>query len=487
MSKNFNLYTLCVFEETPYIENGDKYLTNNLIKIDKNYKFGIKRYFLSLEEIKQKFNSLKDENKWFSNNSSENLAYSSLKFIPKQFIPSNNSRINVVLKNNFHSGSYILELFDEDKIHFDFFMTKEEIKLGLFEKIKEHIPINLSTVSDRIGNFIFQFPVTLLEIKSEALSTSNGIDFDFFWNSKVQSKPNCIFQIESKLDDNYMNHVIEEYNGEHNQKIMVDNFQEGTVQTAKFSRKKHNLLLTINDGWLEEIHVNFSLNVGHPEQRMFKIDDVDVKIDLKQVGEHSVLSNKKNTNSKKRYYEHISHKKGDIEKEKLETTLDFKEYFGNKSITDLQRLIKGNDENGVYLWDPFLSPVDILNTLFYSEHFGVELRALGSPNRDKIQEYKDFFDNILESNKKGLNLEFRARNGFGRPFHDRFLIFPGNIKRLEKPKVYSLGTSINSYCNENPNYYILQKVSYPQPIIDAFNNLWSVLNKEECLIWKYPK
>lgn len=484
---NFNLFTLCVFEEIPYTDNNEEYITEKLIKIDTNYKFGIKRYSLSVEKIKEKFDDLMDKNEWLSINSNDNLACSSLRFIPQQFIPANYRRLNKILKNNFHSGSYVLEFFDEHKDNFDFFIGKEETKNDAFGKIKNHIPIDLSIVSDRVGNFIFQFPVTLVEVESSALQTWDGIDFKFFWNSKTKNKPKCMLQIESILDDNYMNYMIEEYNGDSNQKVIIDNFQKGSNQVIKLLRKSPNLILTVSDnGYIEEIPMSMSLSVGHQEQRTFKNNNENVEIHLKSVGTYHVISNKENSNSKEEFYEHIIHKKDDIEREELEKKLDFKEYIANIGIEDLQKLVKENDENGVYLWDPFLAPEDIINTLFYSEHSNVELKALANPNIEKIQEYKDFFDN-LESNNKDLNLEFRARSGNGHHFHDRFLIFPGNIERLEKPKVYSLGTSVNSYRNGKLSYYILQKVLYPQLIVDAFNNLWNQLDKEDCLVWKHPE
>ena len=76
-----------------------------------------------------------------------------------------------------------------------------------------------------------------------------------------------------------------------------------------------------------------------------------------------------------------------------------------------------------------------------------------------------------------LNLEVRGKigsNGYG--FHDRFLIFP-----LETPKVWSLGISVNSL---GKSHHILQEVKHSQHILNAFNDLWEKLDKEECLVWK---
>ncbi|MGL6298402.1 MAG: VPA1262 family N-terminal domain-containing protein [Methanobacteriaceae archaeon] len=489
--ENFNFFTLCVFEEKPYIDDNFKFITKNLTKIDKNHSLGIKRYSLSIKKIKENFNVMLNENEWKSNDSDVSLMYHNLRFIPKQFIPPNNRRLNNVLKNNFHGGSYILEFFDENKNNFDFLLNSE-IKQNLLNIIQEHTHIFLSTVSDRIGNFIFQFPITIVEIGSKISQDGDGLDFEFFWNPNVESKPSCVLQVETVLDGNYMNQINEKYNGTPNQKLIINNFQEGTVPTIKFSRKNPYLILNTSDyGYIQVISSNFSVNVGHSEPRIFKINGKDINIPLKNIGTNYILSDDESSESLK-YYEHIIHKKNDIEKEELIKKLDFKEYTRKEGIDDLRELIKEHGKNGVYLWDPYLDSEDIINTLFYSEYRGVELRALSDLKDIKIQECIDFFDNNLETNNLGLNIEFRVRKSYGHRFHDRFLIFPGNLKNLENPKVYSLGTSVNGYYNKGEginmeqSYHILQKVLYPQPIIDAFNKLWNQLN-DECVVWKHPK
>jgi hypothetical protein len=91
-------------------------------------------------------------------------------------------------------------------------------------------------------------------------------------------------------------------------------------------------------------------------------------------------------------------------------------------------------------------------------------------------------DNPIHNNY-GINLEFRMQHSqYGWTFHDRFLIFPGS--KETRPKVYSLGTSVNSL---GFSHHILQEISHPQRVIDAFEELWEKLNNEDCLIWKYPK
>ena len=207
-------------------------------------------------------------------------------------------------------------------------------------------------------------------------------------------------------------------------------------------------------------------------------DDEKVFINLYSKDLESSVENQK-------YYQYIENSIGIKEKELLEKTLSFKQYtpFKNKleGLKDLRRLIRENGKNGVYLWDPFLSFKDIVNTLFYCPFEGVALKALGSKklNEDERNNQEELFSN-LNSNFKGLNLEFRIQQS--EKAHDRFLIFPGNSKRYEQPKVYSLGTSINSF---GRNYHILQEVLHPQAVVIVFDKIWK--ESKGNLICKYPE
>jgi hypothetical protein len=86
------------------------------------------------------------------------------------------------------------------------------------------------------------------------------------------------------------------------------------------------------------------------------------------------------------------------------------------------------------------------------------------------------------SNFRGLRLEYRIRAGSaGWPFHDRFLIFPGNEDG--SARAWSLGTSVNSL---GKRHHILQEVDDGQLVMDAFNRLWDELDQPEHLVWKVP-
>lgn len=486
----FNFFTIAVLEEKSFDKTNLQFL-GKLIPINDEYSLGIRRYWLSKEEAETNFEALKAQNKWNFNNESSSQ-FPQLKFLPKQFIPTTDgNRLNNILKNNFHSGSYILEFFDEEKTNIAFLLKMEAInKLNkLCDKIKQLVPIDLSIVRDRIGNFIFQFPITILETNSNAIPSWDGVNIKFGWHPSLHTPPECLLQVESTFDNNYMGSVIEEYNMTQNQVIKIGNLDQ--KNHIKIWRKVPSLILSCYSGnFIKEL--DFNIHIINPEPRVFEIDGKLIKV--------QTTSNDRNSKKTKKevYTKYITNNLYDAEKKQLEKTLSFKQYRkgGSNGLADLLQLIKQKDENGVYLWDPFLSSLDILKTLFYSTSEGVQLKAIGSINdnvrkvyhlqektiSDIVSEYQNILDNP-NNNNFNLNLEFRIQHStHGWAFHDRFLIFPSN--ELKRSQVYSLGTSINSY---GQNHHILQEVSHPQPIVDEFNELWEKLNHPECIVWKIPK
>lgn len=515
----FNFFTLAVFEEKPY--NGlNKNFLGNRIAVNYDYNLGIQRYWFTVADTKTKFDTLRTKNKWSADGNNFSL-FPQLKYLPKQYVPSiEGNRVNNILKNNFHNGSYTLEFFDEIKSDLSFILKIESLAKynELCEKIKEHVPIDLSVVRDRIGNFIFQFPVTIIESHSKALSTWDGIDMSFFWHNPLSntSIPDCLIQVESTFDKNYMGSTITEYNKTNNQQIIIGNLDQ--INHIKIWRKEPSLILSTSNGtYIRDL--NFGIGIVNPEPRIFELDGSPVTVQITSKERHG---NKKKTPT---YIDYIANNLYDGEKQQLEKRLTFKQYnsyLPEVALNDIRKLIREKDENGVYLWDPYLSSEEILKTLYHSPTANVDIRAIGAFNTRRnnvdnkiinpvsfgeslkkrrspcfgnktVSQSNPFWKEYLNKNKLilenpnhnnyGLNLEFRIQHSkYGRAFHDRFLIFPSS--ELKRPQVYSLGTSINSY---GKTHHILQEVSHPQPVVDAFNELWNELNHPDCLVWKFPK
>lgn len=178
-------------------------------------------------------------------------------------------------------------------------------------------------------------------------------------------------------------------------------------------------------------------------------------------------------------------------------------------MADIRDLMDMHGEDAIYLWDPYLSSSDILCTLIHCQHAGSELRALTSSKAierndqvessrqepsDNLDEESGEFDmtsrerwvNAQNSLLSGsieepahIRLEFRISFGpKGWPFHDRFLIFPK--KNGNSSEVWSLGASVNHL---GATHAIVQKVAHPQPVVDAFEDLWARIDSAEHLVW----
>ena len=118
----------------------------------------------------------------------------------------------------------------------------------------------------------------------------------------------------------------------------------------------------------------------------------------------------------------------------------------------------------------------------------MSLHAITSQKATQTPDYKQDVDAWIQgqrqriqsrSNNRGISLELRCQWGdHGYSFHDRFLMI---VREHKTPEVWSLGTSVNSI---GTSHHILQKVSHPQMVVDAFEALWKLLSVEECLVWK---
>lgn len=489
VNKPVNLYTLITFEEKPFHSRNESFLTKkNEIRIDADKSIGIIRYWLSIKDIIITYKKIKDENVWVLNEDFE-IPLPELKHIPKQYVPSNESQnLNSVLKNNFFSGSYIIEFFDEKKESFSNLINRSNLKQfnKISDSIKKKVPINLSLVSDRVGNIIFQFPIKLLKVGINRNSTDDGYLINYKWHQNLKSLPNCYAKLSSKIDNVVLGNIISEYNKQSNQEYISGNLDQ--LNHLEIIQKDTGLILH-SGHYSGGLNFSFASSIVDHEPRVFLIDGKKEIVRVSGTG----LSNGITTT---KYTTQIHNRLYTAEKNKLIENLAFKEYRNGQveqALNDIRELIRKNDKNGVYLWDKYISVKEIFSTLYFSPTKNVELRVLGSSKGLKVESKKNL-DAIIneqqiqfnnpEHNNRGLNIEYRIqRENFGWDFHDRFLIFPAGNNNSEKPKAYSLGASINRLGN---TYHIIQEVSHPQYLIDAFNELWDSLNDPKCLVWKYP-
>ena len=497
----------------------------------KETKIGLKKITVDLHTFKTRFYEyLKTNSNWNLNESTLNT--NTLKFVPKLFVPPNGtyeSSLNNILKNNFFNGSYLLEQFDEEKTSLKLFFHDPQELLKVSEEIQKYWPLKLAKMTDRLGNILYQFPITVLRSKFSNSPDEKSYKCTFSWDSRVtSSNRKCfIITVNENREENLVNAKNSVRLNTSPQKIAVDSL---TGRPIHFIYDTTNKLILEASSVQIIKNINISLNIQCSEPRTFEIDGKIHKVDVATSRNIPMgFSNSKNYIdwSKRRIFEE--------ETRTLEKNLKFKQYGLNdetlkSAIEDIRQIINkhAKKSKSVYLWDPYLDAKGLKNTLFFIETANIECRAISSskifqrqgrftmPDLDtslitfrkwwnlnmkifkskigrthskekdelRFNQWKQNMRDELSgesssTNNYLLNLKFKCQYGqFGRPFHDRFIIFPMADGHT---KCWSIGTSINSL--GKAHHHIIQEISNAKQIEMAFDQLWEELLDDPCLVW----
>jgi hypothetical protein len=458
---------------------------------------------------------LNNQKEWFA--SSQSLSFGDLEYQPPKFVtPDSFERIplNNVLKNNFWNGSYVAEWFDKDKSYFKPFLDKPELLQELSKEIQKYCPIALASVSDRLGNLVFQIPVIILMANFYPTQQENNFELKIAWHPKATPRPlrlNCEMEYDQLINGYFSCEIKDEIT------IVAMNYKDGLSKKVVWDDENKLILsATRPNSFIRSMA--FSMRMIEGEPRAFKTKGQETRIIVVHEQKNSSIgsSNSKSQNlTQARLYK--------SEKEQLIETRKFVQYkpnpkepnksIGAEALNHIRDLIRQYGENSIWLWDPYLTADDVINTLLYCPFYGADLKAITAlkkheesnikiqrifsalyilhkhrlysdiKNDSEIEKQRKIF-NELESNFYGLKLEFRARIGnAGWDFHDRFLIFPDTPQGA---LAWSLGTSVNSLTEKYKKHHILQQVDDGQLIYDAFKELWDQLDKPENLLWKRP-
>lgn len=447
----------------------------------KNINWGIQRKIVDISIVEKLYTELLKENKFCID---KNLTIGNLNALLEQYVPPREDmhheiQLNYLLKNNFNNGSYILEFFDEDKKDVNFLLDNPILLNSFSEKVSEILPLKLANVSDRLGNIIFQFPINSFELSHDSIRHEEpprykGISLEI--NPKNENF--SIKNLQVRFFEENDNLITRQGLIDITTNITQINFDDCYGTYIELIDKKSSLLLYKYKFSIIK-HMYSNIGIIEPQKRVFNIEEKVKKIEVTNNANNNIFGKSKD----KPFDEWIRDRKYEQEAKELEKSKAFIQYFGNeeeKALNDIRYLINKYGDQGVYLWDPYLSAKDIKNTLYYSKTTYVPLRAVtGLKQNSKEKAKAEMIKEFNKDNKEFLflNLEVKGKIGSsGYDFHDRFIIFP-----LEKPKVWSLGISVNQL---GTSHHILQEVKNAQHILNAFNKLWDELNDEECLIWK---
>lgn len=492
-----NIFTLMVAESREsknLVLDEYAFVNDKPIKVSilKSWTIGIKTYLVSVDKAIEMFATAESDNDWDS--CGQKVKTSEYGYKKRTFTPPDSFEtvpLNSVLKNNFNNGSYVVELTNQHKTEFSMFFEKTTLLQELADGILKYLPIDISSLSDRLGNVIFQIPVKAIQTRTTLLSNRKSIECKIAWHPNIQPRDLMVCGYQEDDDFNKDDfHIVD--CSKTSESVTIPFNHKGAYRLTIWDAESE---LTLNSLAPSSFitTIGFSSNVMVNEQRELYHNDgsrstvpLIVHSDTRTVGDKQ----RRNTNwSKVRIYEN--------NRGKLRESLEFVQYNPKgknkkieheKALLDIRSLINKYGENGVYLWDPYLSPNDIVKTLFYSKFSNSTLRAISSlkepPTEEKnninyiFDKYKFELESYAPEMKIGIDLQFRSpRNNIGWKFHDRFLIFP-DFNKL--PMAWSLGTSVNSFGQE---HHILQKCSDARLILDAFNELWAEIDKDECLVW----
>ncbi|MEL0642373.1 VPA1262 family N-terminal domain-containing protein [Pseudoalteromonas aliena] len=492
-----NIFTIMVAESREsknltldeYVFVNDKPIKVSILN---SWIIGIKTYLVSINKAIEMFATAESDNNWDS--CGQKVKTPEYGYKKRTFTPPDSFEavpLNSVLKNNFNNGSYVVELINQHKTELSIFFEKTTLLQELADGLLKYLPIDISSLSDRLGNVIFQIPVKAIQTRTTLLSNRKSIECKIAWHSNIQPRDLMICGYKEDDDFNKDDFHIVHYS-KTSESVTIPFNHKGAYRLTIWDVESE---LTLNSLAPSSFITTtaFSSNVmAHEQRELYHNDGSRSSVPLIIHSGTSTVGDKprKNTDwSKVRIYEN--------NRGKLRESLEFvqynpkgknKEIEHEKALLDIRSLINLYGENGVYLWDPYLSPNDIIKTLFHSRFTNSSLKAISSlkeppiENKNNINSIFDNYKIELESYppemKIGIDLQFRSpRNNNGWKFHDRFLIFP-DFNKL--PMAWSLGTSVNSFGQE---HHILQKCGDARLILDAFNELWAEIDKDECLVW----
>ena len=512
----YHYFAIISYEEFTEVEDSlkDIYLTDSLVRINSRFKLGITKKRISKLDSKNIFDQLC--NGALSFQSIDFILPKDIQLLPKTHIPSlwghDSVMLNKVLKPNVWGDRYILEFALMENPMNELFTDKELSKINT--EIKNILPIDLAAVYDRIGSFVFQFPVALVSGDVGITKDWTKAKISLRIHPNFKHKVDLISTVTTKLDEVETGH--HSYQGS----FKYEELEIGDSNNLEFRvfNKKNGLIYVSSMGnFIRSFNFNMGLGGQNSEPRVF-VDSAGNRQEVNLVsysfslGGNPSKSVYYNTRTKTRINQNeIINKSGRFLNVRLGERLKALGFIRNRLNE------KAASCSEVWLWDPFLDYKDIFDSLYFIGSRDVRMKCITSHKKykTKIDEQKKYsirkllkliFESILNkrktidsyfsfkkdqrngflknSNNIGIKLEFRSvHENYGFDFHDRFLfLIPKDAAEI--PTVYSLGTSINGL---GKSHHLIQQTLDPRNIIETFNELWDLLDNEESLIIKLPE
>lgn len=484
-----NIYTIFSFEERATVEETSENV-GSFKQITDKYSVGVQKKVFEVSKVRSIFEKLcTGRKKQVIDIGDGDLQVGHLEAVPKVFIQQDSTLekvVNKVLKNNFKNGSYIIDFFDIDKTVLNIWTTKEFKKLT--DIIYDKIPIDLFTLSDRMGNFVFQFPSLNVRTSYHTNETETSLTYHVAFREQCEEDDQFILMSEGVSDESTVAFGTQIFDSNGCNVTFTVGDASRVCKTTVIDIKKQLILSRQDTSFIREMSTIMEMGSQYGEQRLIYDEKGSVVAAVEPVWAEDIhvgppVFRMRDDYIKKRQY--------DRRVQELYKRAEFRQYGrgmqSQKALDDVIMLMDRVKTGKVYLWDPYLTVEDLLHTWYFTKSMNVKLYAITSSEiAEKSKMCTD--DWIIQqqeimnkrSNHYGIHVELRCqRENFGYPFHDRFLMNLSEDSR--EPQVWSLGTSVNSL---GKKHHVIQSVEHPQILVDAFEELWEELSNPKCLVWK---
>lgn len=493
---------------------------SNLIKSDsfrKGLQLFVSSYIIGIEKFKECMYSAVCDSIWSYTDSNAKDVHQIDGAFPTspKFVASNDptgSYYNNVIPlekslygSNFLGSYYVFEIYARGE------RLKELLRDKDIKKIQEilhkcKLNYRLDELPDRIGNVVCKFEIESLRTTPKRLG-DHGMVYSFELTPEIAHDMNLHLHIEQEHDRLLYKYVDESFRlhlGERIEKGVAPN-QCKTTLTVSDAESSLILFRAVADrsvysNYYGQITPDSIITTSIHQCRKIKVGGKEHSVSLSDVnmlGEPALLVEMADAEDRQQKWQDAFFKdqkylyvyNGGQHDEAL---LDIISIINNHLLWDLCE---------VRIIDPYLSSNDILNTVALCKKPGIRVCCLTdihtiSHNKDAkaeiladdvqdaaFDEIRNSFQKELEyglGQETDLRLSFRTVHGNnGSSFHDRYLILK---YQLNKTRVWSLGTSVNSV---GKSHHIIQIVESPILIDGFFDEVWCKTSADRCKIYDY--
>lgn len=515
--KAWNYFTNISFSNKFKEKEETKYLTNKPQSINVNFKLAITTYTISIKDFIKLYVSAVVEQRWnYIDDKIDSVTVLDSVFpTTKKFIPCNDPtggqyQLVVPIEQSLYGSNncgnyYIFELYSKKETINKIISKDDVVKIQSIIK-GCHLVYDFISLPDRIGNIVCKFDSEIIKTKPLALG-HRGIKYQISLskNTKDSRKFSLhILQEHDHLIYTNKNYFIELAPGQIEEFGVDPNQYKNTIIVTD-NKTELIVFMTVNDysvysNYYSQISPPCYAYQGNMGLRTFKINEIEQKIELKSirgVGEMYFFNEMEEAGKRQQQWRDCFFESQNYLK--MYTKDSHKE-----AVSDIHKIINSQlfwDLKEIWLIDPYLMPDDILETVLFCSKPNIKIKCLtdiGSIKNNKqtrtlsLENEKMEKDNSINGSIKeqfksklfnaipadtDINLEYRTiANGYGMPFHDRYLILKYNVN---KTRVWSLGISVNSL---GKKHHIIQIVEAPELIAKMFSDVWNETNHDVCKI-----